>query len=185
MKIRSLAVVLCLSLWGCASSGKALIEGAVAHVSVSSSFEYRAGMRVAVLPFAITGHPDKQRDFSEADIFCIKLSEANFAIIDSTILQKHDLLLSGLVPEGDITAIQKALHIDLIVFGTINYARNPGLLSLTSKGYYFPDSATVRFVNVATGEVVIISSTKSFVGSMAAEMGEAIKRVLERKFNTK
>jgi hypothetical protein len=181
MKSSLFAGILCCFLWGCASSQTALLDGATAVVSVSSSFNYRSGMRVAVLPFTVTGNPDKQQDISEADIFCVKLREADFDIIDSTILQKHDLFLSGLVPEGDMPAIQKALRLDLIVSGTVNYAFDPGLRSLSNKGYYFPDSASVRFVDVASGEVVIISTVKSVGGSMAAEMGEAIKRVIGRQ----
>jgi hypothetical protein len=77
MKYSFLPGVLCFSLWGCASSEKALIEGTTAHVSVSSAFEYMSGMRVAVLPITATGSPDREQDISEADIFCTQTSEAD------------------------------------------------------------------------------------------------------------
>lgn len=176
----SLAVVLGLLLCGCATSGKSLLEASTAQVSISSSFDYREGMRVAVFPFTVTGNPDLQKDIVAADIFCLKLREAGFTIIDSTIFQGHDLQLSGLIPKGDLAAIRQALHVDLVVFGSIKYSYYPGLRGLISKGYFAPDMASVRFVDVPTGEVVVIAGTESSSRSMVAEMGEAVKQLIRR-----
>jgi hypothetical protein len=131
-------------------------------------------MRVAVLPFTILGNADRTVDVTEADKLSVKLQELGFTIVESLIFQEHSLHLQSLIPEKNLVDIQKVLDIDYFVFGTINYAYDPGY-SLAGKGRYYASSASIRFVDTKTGEVVVISTTDWVPGSFAEEIGESIK----------
>ena len=142
-------------------------------------FVFRPGLRISVLPFTVLGNPERTVDVSEADKLGMKFQEIGFTIIESLVFQEHGFHFQGLLPEEDWDALREILDIDYLVFGTINYTYTPGY-SLAGKGYYYRSSASVRFVDTNTGEVVLIATTDRVQGSMAEEIGESIKNHLFR-----
>jgi hypothetical protein len=175
IKLIILLVVVLFS--GCATPAPAPIEGINDRTFVSPTFDFRPGMRAAVLPFTVLGHPEHTQDVTEADILSVKLAEAGFKIIDSTIFYRHDLELNALIPMNDLEAIRLTLDIELLAIGTINY-RYKSSQSLLSKGRLLADSASVRLVSLSTGEVFVIATVRAVEGSFAAAMGESIKLAL-------
>jgi len=168
------------SVWACTTVETVVVPGSTAKTVSNPDFDFSPGLRVAVLPFTVLGNPDRTMDISEADNLSMKLQDIGFVIIESLIFQEHGLHLQGLIPEEDWEAVQQVLDIDYLVFGTINYTYNPGY-SLAGKGYYYGSSASVRFVDTKTGEVVIIATTDRVDGSMADEIGESIKNYLSEE----
>lgn len=168
------------SVWACTTVETVVVPGSTAKTVSNPDFDFSPGLRVAVLPFTVLGNPDRTMDISEADNLSMKLQDIGFVIIESLIFQEHGLHLQGLIPEEDWEAVQQVLDIDYLVFGTINYTYNPGY-SLAGKGYYYGSSASVRFVNTKTGEVVLIATTDRVDGSMADEIGESIKNYLSEE----
>jgi len=150
-------------------------------VRVAPAFAIEPGLRVAVLPFVVTGHPERTRDITAADILGVKLAEAGFVLVDSTLFCCHDLNLEALLPTSDLAAIREELAVEVIAFGTVNYAYDSGSQSLLGKGRYYLDSASVRLVSLATGEVLVIATVRGIEGSPAAALGESIKRALAQR----
>lgn len=174
-------IVLALfSVWSCATVDPPVLPGSTARTTSSPELELGPDLRIAVLPFTVLGDPDRTIDITEADRLSVKLQELGFTIVESLIFQEHDLHLQGLIPEQDWEAAQQLLDIDYLVFGTINYAYQPGY-SLAGKGRYAPSSASVRFVSARTGQVALIATTDRVPGSMAEELGESIKIHLSRE----
>jgi hypothetical protein len=177
MKSIVLLFLLPVLLIGCATSSKVLDEQSAAHTQLSPSFEIRPGLRVLVLPFQVTGNPDQTEDLAEADFLSSKLAEAGFVIIDSTLFRKHDLELDSLLPDEDLAAVRRKLDVALIAQGSLNYAVTSSR-SLFGKSYRYLESASVRLVDLATGEAVIIATARDFWGSPAAALGESIRLAL-------
>jgi len=175
-----LLVLVLFSLWSCATVEPPVSPGSTARTTSSPEFQFRPGMRIAVLPFTVLGIPDRTIDNTESDRLSVKLQELGFTIVESLIFQESGLHLQGLIPEQDWEAVQQALDIDYLVFGTINYAYQPSY-SLAGKGRYIPSSASVRFASARTGEVALIATTDRVPGSMAEELGESIKIHLSRE----
>jgi hypothetical protein len=173
--LRSTAVLIiaCLSVWACATVESDYIPGSAATTTSSPAFQFRTGLRVAVLPFTVLGNPEKTIDISEADRLGLKLQSIGITVIESLIFQEQRYCFQGLIPEKELDAIQEILDIDYLVFGTVNYEYSTAH-SLFGKGYHYPSSATVRFVDTTTGEIVMISTTKPVQGSMAEEIGDSI-----------
>ena len=169
-----------LSVWACKTVETDVVPGPTAKTVSSPDFDFSPGLRVAVLPFSVLGNPDRTIDISEADKLSMKLQDIGFVIIESLIFQKNSLYLQGLIPEEDWEDVQQVLNIDYLVFGTINFTYNPGY-SLAGKGFYYGSSASVRFVDTKTGEVVIIATTDRVDGSMAEEIGESIRSHLSEE----
>lgn len=169
-----------LSVWACRTIETDVVPESTAKIVSSPDFDFSPGLRVAVLPFTVLGNPDRTMDISEADKLSMKLQDIGLVIIESLIFQEHGFHLQGLIPEEDWEAVQQVLNIDYLVFGTINYTYNPGY-SLAGKGYYYRSSASVRFVDTKTGEVVIIATTDRVDGSMTDEIGESIKNYLSEE----
>jgi hypothetical protein len=177
MKRIALLIILSGLLLGCATSSKAPQEVSGGRTILSSSFEFRPGLRVLVLPFQVAGNPDKTEDLAEADFLSSKLAEAGFVIVDSTLFRKHDPELDGLLPVDDLAAVRSRLDVALIAQGSLNYAGTSSR-SLFGKGYRYLESASVRLVDLATGEAVIIAVARSSWGSPGAALGESIKLAL-------
>jgi len=175
-----LLFVALFSVWACKTIETDIVPGMTAKTVSSPDFEFSPGLRVAVMPFTVLGNPDRTKDISEADRLSMKLQDIGFVIIESLVFQEHGLHLQGLIPEEDWEAVRKVLNVDYLVFGTINYTYDPGY-SLAGKGYYYESSASVRFVDTKTGEVVIIATTGRVAGSMADEIGESIKNYLSQE----
>ena len=169
-----------LSVWACRTVETDVVPGSTAKTVSSPDFDFSPGLRVAVLPFTVLGNPDRTTDISEADKLSMKLQDIGFVMIESLIFQEHSLHLQALISEEDWEAVQQVLDIDYLVFGTINYTFNPGY-SLAGKGFYYGSSASVRFVDTKSGEVVIIATTDRVDGSMAEEIGESIKNYLPQE----
>jgi hypothetical protein len=177
MKFLPLLVLLPGLLLGCVTSSKKPSEGNDARTVLSPAFHFEPGMRVLVLPFQVTGNPDMTEDLAEADFLCSKLAEAGFVIVDSTLFRKHDPDLDGLLPDEDLASIRKRLDVTLIAQGAINYTVT-GARSLFGKSYRYLESASVRMVDLATGEAVIIATGRDFRDSPAAVLGESIELAL-------
>ena len=167
-------VLSAFSVLSCKTVDPPVLPGTTAKTTSSRSFEFRQGLRIAVLPFTVLGSPDRTVDVTEAEKLSVKLQELGFSIFESLIFQEHGLQLQVLIPEEDLETIQQAVDIDYLVFGTINYAFQPSD-SFIGKGRYLASSASVRFVDARTGEVAIIATTERVPGSMAEEIGESIK----------
>lgn len=165
---------------GCATPAPAPIEGINDRTFVAPTFDFRPGMRAAVLPFTVLGNPEYTQDITEADILGVKLEEAGFEIVDSTIFYRHDLELDALIPMNDLAAVRRKLNVELLAIGTINYRPN-GSLSLFGRGRLLADSASVRLVSLSSGEVCLIATASAAEGSLAEALGENIKRALERR----
>lgn len=181
MMVKSLAlrktavlVIACLSVLACATVESDYMPGSVAMTTSSPRFEFSPGLRIAVLPFTVLGNPNRTIDISESEKLAMKLQSIGFTIIESLVFQKHEFRFQGLIPEQDWEVVQGVLDIDYFVFGTIDYTYNSGY-SLFGKGHYYLSSASVRFVDTNTGEVVVIATTSPVPGSMAEEIGESIK----------
>ena len=181
--IRNLLSVLvgaALLLAGCASTGETALENPGTRVHVNPAFSARPGLRVAVLPFTVTGHPERTQDFTAADTFGVKLAEAGFVLVDSTIFHRHDLELDALIPASSLAAIRRQLNVELLAVGTINYASDSGSQSLFGKGRHVVESGSVRLVSLLTGEVVMIVTAPAFDGTVSARLGEGLKRALRQ-----
>jgi len=174
LRITAGLIIACLSVWACATVESDYTPGSVATTTNSPVFEFSSGLRIAVLPFTVLGNPDRTIDISEADKLGMKLQNIGFIVIESLVFQEHAFCFQGLIPEEDLDDIQESLDIDYLVFGTINYTYSAGH-SLFGKGHYYRSSASVRFVDTNTGEVVMFATTGPVPGSMAEEIGESIK----------
>ncbi len=156
---------------GCATASQAPSEELGVRTMLSSAFEFRPGIRVLVLPFRVTGNPDKTEDSAEADFLSFKLAEAGFVIVDSTLFRKHDLELDGLLPDDDLASIRRKLDVALIAHGTTSYAGGNASRSLFGKSYRYLESASVRLVDLATGEAVIIATARGRLGQPGCRDG--------------
>ena len=173
MKAISLLLLLPGLFLGCATASRAPSEELGARTMLGSALEFRPGTRVLVLPFRVTGNPDKIEDPAEADFLSFKLAEAGFVIVHSTLFRKYDLELGGLLPDDDLSSIRRRLDVALIAQGTTRYAGGNGSRSLFGKSYRYLESASMRFIDLATGEAVIIATARGVLGSPAAALGES------------
>ena len=175
-------VAVALVLLGCATRADTpqQLENPGTRVHVSPAFGFRPGMRVTVLPFTVTGHPERAQDFTAADTFGVKLAEAEFVLVDSTIFHRHDLELDALIPASNLAAIRRQLNVELLAVGTINYTYDNGSQSLFGKGRHVVESGSVRLVSLLTGEVVMIVTAPAFDGTVSARLGEGLKRALRQ-----
>ncbi len=178
MKGIALLLLLPCLLLGCATSARRSGPESGARTVLSPAFRFRPGLRLLVLPFEVTGNPDKTEDPAEADFLGSELAKAGFVIVDSTLFRKHNLQLGGLLADDDPASIRRKLEIALVAQGVVNYGI-AGSRGLFGKSYRYLESASVRLVDLASGEDVVIATVRDIWGSPAAALGESIKAALE------
>lgn len=136
-----LLIILIVILNSCASKPKVII---------SSSFKTRRA-KIAILPFSSIGKDDI--DFNESDKLTPYCIEMGFIVVERTKLQQVfeelNLELKGVLSKNNMNKVGKILGVDMIIFGAREYSREEEEFVLKSQ--------SIRFVDVATGEVLISS----------------------------
>jgi len=192
-------IIVLILLTSCATDKIAYKPGTAAETVVSPNFQYVQGIKVAVLPFNVTGNPEKKLDYNLSDKLSIKLMKMGFIVVERTQLEfiftEHNLKLTGMISAQDMKLIGELLGIKYIVFGTLNEEYESAKASggaytniFTGKtqytplrysgGHYYSYSESLRFVDINTGEIVISSQTGIVKGSMVEEMAESIRLML-------
>ena len=188
----TLVVLLCLSLFGCATMGDSSTDNKKLgnnDVIISSNFDFSKHKRIAVLPFQNSGKDGF--DYSITDEVSMHCIELGFIVVERTqlekIFQELKLELTGALSQSDITKIGKILNINCLVLGTMNYKWQPEVSVATGYGaaskaaHYYLDAETLRFVDVATGEVLIsgyVDTVDTENGSYGAEIFKILKNKL-------
>lgn len=187
--IAFLALALCL-VEGCASLGT------VAKTSLSPAYPFRPGMKVAVLPFEVSGAAERSVDESHGDAVGMALMDAGFTVIERSRLKgvtdEHKLGLSGLLSDDEASKLGKMLNADLLLIGTKTVEWVPAKSSGTSfrplvimpaanfesrkEGHFADVSLSVRLVDVKTGEVAFTAlASRKESTDLGAEIAAAIR----------
>lgn len=123
-------------------------------VMVSPSFNFNKQKKLAVMPFKGKAYDAAKAPYfvveeQISDMFAMRLMGAGFSIVERTqlerILSEQKLSASGLLSDSDINKIGKLMNVDLLVMGNLD--KN------TFNTLY--QTATVKFLDVETGEVLI------------------------------
>jgi len=121
-------------------------------VAISKNFDKKK-TQITVIPFANSGLKDGSDNFI-SDKLAFILTSKGFNIIEREIFQNviSELQLepSGMLRKGDLSKIGKHSSIDIICYGSVYY-------SSSHRGHIFPYTITVRFVDVASSEVVFLA----------------------------
>ncbi len=171
MKCKSLwpFIMLVILLNSCATKPKVII---------SPSFKTKRA-KIAILPFSSVGKKDI--NFNESDKLTTYCIEMGFIVVERTKLQEVfeelNLELTGALSKNNIDKVGKILGVDIIVFGNREYRTvSKGCLGGGGSELKLV-SQTIRFVDVATGVVLI--SAYSEAGSqperITRQMALAIK----------
>ena len=133
-------------LYGCAAI---LPCGYSADVSLGKNFDI-SKKRVAVLPFINSGNTgNKGLNFFVSDHLAQGLMDMGFIIVErqqiQTLFDELKLDMSGNISQSDLIKIGQLSRIDTLVFGSVDY----------SVWSYAANGVSVRFVDVATGEVFL------------------------------
>ena len=122
-------------------------------VIVSPNYNLKTHKKLAVMPFKGKAYdsfrvPHVVMEEQTSDKFAIQLMSAGFSIVERTQLQRVfselQLSTSGLLSKSDLNKIGKLMDIDMIVMGNLDDVFN---------GKY--QTASVRFIDIETGEVLI------------------------------
>ena len=164
----------------CCSAIRGLVPvGSRANVEVSKNFDYKK-KRIAVLPFSFNTAHSKIDNFA-ADKFAAYSMSLGFQVVERQLLERIfselKLEMSGMLSRNEMDHIGKLSGIDYLVIGTVESQWGGG----TGQGYY-PNGLVVRFIDVVSGEVVLIASCGHLdsydVARMIAEVGTAISKKL-------
>jgi len=159
--ISSFVVVCCLFSisYGCSALRTC---GYAADVSISKNFNM-SKKRVAVLPFVNSGK-EGFNSFA-SDHLAQGLMEMGFTIIERQRLQvlfdELQLDMLGNLSISELTKIRQLSGIDIIVFGSISYIQ----YATRASTYDYADGISVRFVDMATGEVFLSGRTVVSIGN--------------------
>lgn len=185
------------------------IKGTAAKTVISENFNFRKGMRIAVMPFVESGKDKNGISPLASDKFSAKLMEMGFIVVERSalmaIFKELKLNYTGVLSDKDRKSIGKLLNIDLLVFGTLTYsfipasyssqpqlrfivqenASPPGQITNSRGAYYALGAESIRVIKIETGEIMIMSNVN--VGdtqnhSMSEEMAESIKYKLNNLF---
>jgi curli biogenesis system outer membrane secretion channel CsgG len=123
-------------------------------VIVSPNYNFNKHKKLAVMPFKGKAYDTSQAPYFVAeeqvsDMFATQLMGAGFSIIERTqlqrILSELQLSTSGLLSKSDINKIGKLINVDILVTGNLDKSK-------FNQSY---QTATVKFIDIETGEVLI------------------------------
>ena len=123
-------------------------------VIVSPNFNFNKHKKLAVMPFKGRAYDTLQAPYfiveeQISDMFATQLMGVGFSIVERTqlqrILSELQLSTSGLLSKSDLNKIGKLMDVDILVMGNLD--KNKFNLSY--------QTATVKFIDVETGEVLI------------------------------
>jgi curli biogenesis system outer membrane secretion channel CsgG len=143
-------------------------------VIVSPNFNFNKHKKLAVMPFKGKAYDTLQAPYviveeQISDMFATQLMGVGFSIVERTqlqrILSELQLSQSGLLSKSDINKIGKLMNIDILVTGNLD--KNKFNLSY--------QTATVKFIDIETGEVLInMVCTKIFGRQYITAMTDAL-----------
>lgn len=123
-------------------------------VIVSPNFNFNKHKKLAVLPFKGKAYDNLQAPYfveeeQISDMFATQLMGVGFSIVERTqlqrILSELQLSTSGLLSKSDINKIGKLINVDILVTGNLD----------KNKFNHSYQTATVKFIDIETGEVLI------------------------------
>jgi curli biogenesis system outer membrane secretion channel CsgG len=143
-------------------------------VSVSPNYNFNKHKKLAVMPFKGKAYDTSQAPYfvveeQVSDMFATQLMGAGFSIVERTelqrILSELQLSTSGLLSKSDLNKIGKLMNIDMLVMGNLDKNKY-------NQSY---QSATVKFIDIETGEVLInMVCTKIFGRQYITAMTDAL-----------
>jgi curli biogenesis system outer membrane secretion channel CsgG len=143
-------------------------------VIVSPNYNYNKHKKLAVMPFKGKAYDSSNAPYfvveeQVSDMFATQLMGAGFSIIERTelqrILSELQLSTSGLLSKSDLNKIGKLMNIDILVMGNLDK-------SSFNQSY---QTATVKFIDIETGEVLInMVCTKIFGRQYITAMTDAL-----------
>jgi curli biogenesis system outer membrane secretion channel CsgG len=123
-------------------------------VIVSPNYNFNKHKKLAMMPFKGKAYDTSQAPYfvveeQVSDMFATQLMGAGFSIIERTqlqrILSELQLSTSGLLSKSDINKIGKLMNVDILVTGNLDKNK-------FNQSY---QTATVKFIDMETGEVLI------------------------------
>ncbi len=164
-----LIIMLVMLLNSCATKPKVII---------SSNFKTKRA-KIAILPFSCVGKKDT--NFNESDKLTTYCIEMGFIVVERTRLQEVfeelNLELTGALSRNNINKVGNILGVDIIVFGNREY-RTVSSGCMGGGGSEIKlISQTIRFVDVATGVVMI--SAYSEAGSQPERITRQMALVIK------
>lgn len=119
----------------------------IVEVVISRNFNISENRRIALMPFVKDG--EDSYDYLNTDKLSMYLLKIGFTIVERSQLQsifdEYELSYSGILSKSDLNKLSSIFNIDMLVFGTV-------------KSHLFNINENIRFVNVRTGEVLIMAS---------------------------
>jgi len=158
-----------------------LISCGTGNIYVSGSLKNSGDKKCAIAGFIfkdIKGEKDFPHISGEfSDAISIYFLQSGFSVIErgriDIILKELDLQQSGITSEGDAVKVGRLASVRYVVFGT-------GRLERTGDSYFLK-AATVKMIDVETGEVVIMAS-RSGAGELPIEVANEIGRDIREYF---
>jgi hypothetical protein len=123
-------------------------------VVVSPNYNFNKHKKLAVMPFKGKAYDALEAPYfieeeQISDMFATQLMSVGFSIVERTqlqrILSELQLSTSGLLSKSDINKIGKLMDIDILVMGNLDKKK----FNLSYQ------TATVKFIDIETGEVLI------------------------------
>jgi hypothetical protein len=143
-------------------------------VIVSPNYNFNQHKKLAIMPFKGKAYDTSQTPYfiveeQISDMFATQLMGVGFSIVERTelqrILSELQLSTSGLLSKSDLNKIGKLMNIDILVMGNLD--------KKTFNHSY--QSATVKFIDIETGEVLInMVCTNIFGRKYIAAMTDAL-----------
>jgi curli biogenesis system outer membrane secretion channel CsgG len=123
-------------------------------VIVSPNYNFNKHKKLGVMPFKGKAYDTLQAPYfiveeQISDMFATQLMGVGFSIVERTqlqrILSELQLSTSGLLSKSDLNKVGKLMDIDILVMGILDK-------NTFNQSY---QTATVKFVDIETGEVLI------------------------------
>lgn len=147
MRLRLLLIIIFVISfsYGCAAVRTC---GNSADVSLGKNFDITK-KRIAVLPLINSGNTGI--NYFASDHLAQSLMEMGFTIVErqqlQTLFNELKLDMSGNLSQSDLIKIGQLSRIDTLVFGSVDY--------IGYSGNHYANGISVRFVDIATGEVFL------------------------------
>jgi curli biogenesis system outer membrane secretion channel CsgG len=118
---------------------------------ISKKFD-KSKSQITIMPFMSSGLKAGYDSFI-SDKLAFTLTGMGFAIVErqriQNILSELQLEKSGALDKSDLSKIGKLSSVDIICYGSVYFQM--------SRGYIWPYTIMVRFVDVTSGEVVFMA----------------------------
>jgi PBP1b-binding outer membrane lipoprotein LpoB len=142
--VKFIIVLISISLIAsCASNTK---------IAISKKFD-KSKSQITVMNFMSAGLKSGYDSFI-SDKLAFALTGKGFAVVErqrvQNILSELQLEASGLLNKSDLSKVGKLSNVDIICSGTVYYQSS-------YRGYIFPYTMMVKFVDVTSGEVVFMA----------------------------